>query len=217
MTLRSEILITVATQILALQSRGILRVAVDGVDAAGKTFFANELAAVLQASGRQIIRASVDGFHKPRSVRYRQGRNSPEGFYQDSYDYSKLAQYLLDPLGDGGSRRFRPAIFDHKSDSPVVVPEEVAEPNAILVFDGIFLHRKELRWRWDISIFLEVDFPVSISRLAERDEGSPEVDAESNRRYVDGQKIYLASCNPRSLATIAINNNDLEKPIILAL
>jgi uridine kinase len=53
----------------ALAPDRIVRVAIDGVDGAGKTTFANELAEVVGGLGRPVIRASVDGFHNPRVVR----------------------------------------------------------------------------------------------------------------------------------------------------
>jgi uridine kinase len=59
----------------------------------------------LDRLGVPVIRASVDGFHHPREIRYRLGRDSPEGFYRDSYDLDALQRELLDPLSPGGSRR----------------------------------------------------------------------------------------------------------------
>lgn len=53
----------------------------DGVDGAGKTTFADELAAVLRAAGRTVLRASVDGFHGPQAHRHRRGRHAWEGFW----------------------------------------------------------------------------------------------------------------------------------------
>jgi uridine kinase len=82
------------------------------------------------------------------------------------------------------------------------------------VFDGIFLHRPELRRYWDFSIFLDVGFDVSIPRGAQRGEGSADVDAPENRRYVEGQKIYLRDCEPRKFATVTVNNEDLAAPYI---
>lgn len=70
----------------AQPKRGLL-VGVDGVDGVGKTTFADELGDALRARGREVVRSSADGFHHPRSVRYRLGRSSPEGFYRDSYNY----------------------------------------------------------------------------------------------------------------------------------
>jgi hypothetical protein len=102
-------------------------VAVDGVDGAGKTTFADELAAVLaeDRSAGEVERASVDGFHHPRARRYAAGRTG-ETFWSDSYDYP-----------------------DH-------------------------------------------------------------------RRYVEGQRIYLATCDPRGRADLLVDNRDLGAPRVVA-
>ncbi len=194
---------------------GVVRVGVDGVDGAGKTYFADELAELLKASGRSTIRASVDGFHNPKAIRYRRGRGSPEGFFHDSYDYDQLWAALLDPLGPGGTARYRVAVFDHRADEPVQTPAQQASPGDILILDGIFLHRPELRAYWDYSIFLEVAFDISIPRGAQRGEGSPDPGAPENRRYVEGQKLYLRTCEPKRFATVTINNDDLLAPYVV--
>jgi uridine kinase len=75
------------------------------VDGAGKSMFGDELAQTLASAGRSIIRASIDGFHNPRTLRYRLGRQSPQGYFTDSYDYDWLKAILLDPLSPGGMRR----------------------------------------------------------------------------------------------------------------
>jgi uridine kinase len=212
--MRKSLLSDIANRILARPFTSVLRVAIDGVDGAGKTCFADELVPHLQASARPIIRASVDGFHHPRAHRYKKGPTSPEGFFRDSYNYSLLKATLLEPLRPQGHRRFRRAAFDHRTDSSVEAPMETALPSAILLFDGIFLHRPELRSHWDFSIFLEVDFTISIPRCASRGDGSPDPLAPSNRRYVEGQKLYFAEAQPWTHATLVVDNNDLEKPFI---
>lgn len=187
----------------------VVRVAVDGVDGAGKTVFVDELADVLRQRGAAVLRASVDGFHQPPRVRYRRGRSSPEGFFLDSYEYPRLRRLLLDPLGPRGDRRIVRRVYDVHAEEPV---ESVAEsvPDAqVLVFDGIFLHRPQLRDLWDPSVFLEVDFEISIPRGASRGYGDPDVAAASNRRYIEGQHRYLDTCQPHLHATRIVNNNVL--------
>ena len=209
---RQRVLNVVARQIVRLSPERIVRVAIDGVDGAGKTTFSNELADVIRTLGRPVIQASVDGFHNPRAVRYRRGRSSPEGYFEDSYDYAAVKACLLDPLSPGASRRYRTAVFDHVTDAPVSVPERQAPSSSILLFDGIFLHRPELRPYWDASIFLQVDFAVSVERCASRDGSSPDVHATANRRYVEGHRLYLLACEPAKRATLIIDNNDLSAP-----
>jgi uridine kinase len=196
----------------------ILRIGIDGVDGVGKTVFADTLARAIGALGRPAIRASVDSFHNPREIRYRQGKTSPHGFYTDSYNYGELRRVLLDPLGPGGSRVYCPAIFDHSVNAEVPAQWATADPDAVLVFDGIFLHRPELRDVWDLSIFLDAPFAITIPRGAGRGPGygSADADAASNRRYVEGQRIYLQENGPQSRANLVIDHSDFMHPVVVA-
>ena len=194
-----------------------IRVAIDGVDGAGKTMLADALAPLVIAKGREVIRAGVDDFHNPRAVRYARGRHSPEGFYLDSYDYTAFRRLLLDPFGPDGSGNYVARHFDHRADRPVTPESQQSPPTAVLIVDGIFLHRLELREWWDLSVFLQVDPAVSRERNAARD-GTPDAldpDTPSNRRYAGGQQRYLAECRPEQQADIVIDYNDLRAPKIL--
>ncbi len=200
---RVELVSAVAARIRAAGAR---RVAVDGVDGAGKTTFADELAGAL---GNDAVRVSIDGFHNPRAVRYARGRDDPEGFYRDSYDYASFVAAVLEPAD-----AVVPAVFDHETDSRVEAAPVPLGPGSILVVDGIFLHRDELTRWWDFSVWLEVPFAVSIPRGASRGIGfgSPDPDAPGNRRYVEGQRLYLRECDPRRRATVVVDNTDLAFP-----
>ena len=213
---RTEVVGQVVDLVTARRRPGrVLRVGVDGVDGAGKTVLGDELAAALRRQGIDVIRASVDGFHRPAEVRYQQGRRSPRGFYEDSYDYDALRRELLDPLGENGSGRYRIAAFDVLREAPVAVPQLVAGADAVLVLDGIFLHRPELSGAFDLTVFVRVPFEVSVPRCAGRDGGSPDPASETVRRYVEGQRHYLALCRPELAADVVLDNTDLAAPSIV--
>jgi uridine kinase len=72
-----------ATAIVAARSGHPTRVAIDGVDGSGKTTLADELVEPIRRAGRDVIRASIDGFHDPRAVRYARGRDSPDGYLRE--------------------------------------------------------------------------------------------------------------------------------------
>lgn len=215
-TQRAFLLGSVAGSVVALDSSRRLLVAVDGVDGAGKSTFADELAEEVRALRRPVIRASADGFHRCAVERYRLGRSSPSGFYRDSYDYDRMRAELLNPCSSGGTGLFRDAVFDVDRDVSVEGRLRVAPSDAIVIIDGLFLHRREIRRYWDYSIFLDVDFEVSIPRGASRGSsyGSPNPAAPSNRRYVEGQRLYFHDAQPTLRASIVIDNNDLSHPTI---
>jgi uridine kinase len=212
---RRQLLSELAARLVVASPDHTLRVAIDGADGAGKTTFADELGTVVGDMGRPVIRASVDGFHNLKAVRYQRGRHSPEGFFEDSYNYLALKRYLLDPLSPGGSRRYRRAFFDHVTDDIVPAKDLEALPSSILLIDGIFLHRPELVDYWDASVFLRTGFALSVARCASRDGSSPDPADPSNRRYVEGQRLYLRSCQPEAKATVVVDYNDLAAPSII--
>ncbi len=190
------------------------RVAVDGIDGAGKTVFAEELAAVLRDRGRPVVRVSVDDFHHVRAVRYRRGRTSPEGFFLDCYDYARFRADVLAPFAPGGDRWYRARAHDLATDRVLDPPRTQALRDAVLVVDGIFLHRDELAGDWDLSVFLDVPFAVTAARMAERDGTHPDPEHHTMARYVDAQRRYLETCRPRERACVVVDNHDPRNPTV---
>ncbi|MCC3290447.1 uridine kinase [Arthrobacter sp. zg-Y1110] len=212
---RAAFLSELAAVLLPLRPDSRLLVAIDGVDGAGKTTFADELAGVLGGAGdgpqRRILRVTIDAFHNVRSVRYRRGRRSPEGFWRDSYNLEQFTEYALEPLASGAAW-FRNQGHDLATDA-VLDPEPVmAAKDAVVLIDGLFLHREELRNFWDFSVFLAVPFEVTASRMAARDgtgAGARQAGAANpgEERYVGGQRLYFAAEDPAARADLVLDNS----------
>jgi len=190
-------------------------VALDGVDGAGKTRLACELAALV-APGREVHRASVDGFHRVRAQRYARGRTA-ETFFEDSYDHHAIRHRLVVPFRAG--EPWTRAVHDVEREEAVEpVPEPSAGPDAVLLVDGIFLHRPELVGLWDATVFVDVPFEVSVprgnARFGELTAQAADPASAANARYVGGQRLYLAQVRPAERATWVLDNTDLEAPVL---
>lgn len=204
---RKVLLESLSAEILHQYGRGRTIVAIDGPDGAGKTRFADDLASVVRTSGHPVFRASIDDFHRPRAERHVRGKDSPDGVYRDSFDYSALRRVLIEPFRLGGSTAFVTAIFDLGRDAQVEPKWLTGPDDAILIIDGIFLNRPELRGLWNYSVWLDVPAEIAEARLTGRDGGS-----STSSRYSGGQAIYLEEADPRSAATAIIDNGDFEAP-----
>jgi uridine kinase len=217
---RKELVLDLALRISRIPCAHPVRVAIDGVDAAGKTSLADELVAPLERLGRPVIRASIDGFHNPSSVRYRRGETSAEGYFRDSFNYPALIEALLYPLDPAGDRQFRRAIFDVRANTPVESPVENAAENAALLFDGVFLLIPELRPYWDYSVFVRAAFDVTLARAETRDRelfgSASKTRARYEQRYVPGQRLYLAEVDPGRHASVIVDNDDVTSPRLSA-
>lgn len=216
---RSDLLEQLAEAIESARAGHPLRVAVDGPPASGKTMLADELAAVLRARSREVIRASIDDFLFPRTQRYRRGQYSAESCYFDAHDRDAIRRVLLDPLGPGGDRRFQTAVYHRETDTTASPPAATAPADAVLLFDGVFLLRPELIDRWDLSIFVSVTFDRTLERAQARGAAlaglatdTTEIERSWNERYIPSQKLYFTQVHPTDHADIIVNNNELQRP-----
>jgi len=191
MTGRKAVLDELAALIVSASAGRRLRVAIDGRTASGKTVLADELAVAIQAKGRPAIRTSIDGFHRPKIERYARGRYSAEGYYYDARDLDAVRTMLLDPL---------------------------APADAVLVVDGTFLQRPELRDGWDLTIFVATSEAVAaqrgVSRDANRLGGEEAAQKLFAQRYRPAFHLYDCLCSPAQSADVIVNNNDFSFPAL---
>jgi uridine kinase len=210
----SELFSIIVKEIESRKGDSVFMVAIDGVDAAGKTMFAARLSEELRNRNHKVIESSMDGFHNPRVIRYKMGRDSPEGYYRDSFNINAVKVVLLEPLLQGNLHMTQ--AFDYKTDLATPFEGVLAKSGTILVFEGVFSLGPELRDFWDYKIYLVVSPEESLRRGVQRDPGEKdEIERRYKVRYLPGQELYKAEAKPREAADIIVDYNDPENPGIL--
>lgn len=210
---RQLVLVDLLGLMLAVRPGERAVIAIDGVDGAGKSHLSAELVALAsRVAGREVLGVSLDGFHRPRAQRYAAG-TGPEGFYRGSYDYEAFRRKVLGPFRSG--RELVPAVWDVTTDTAVYPDPVETTDDALLLVDGLFLHRPELAADWDASLFVRVPFEISVprgnQRFPDRVGGDQDPDHQANRRYVGGQRLYLQEAEVWR-ATWVLDNSDLARP-----
>ena len=215
---REDLIAELASVINNIKIPHPVKVAIDGGGNAGKTTFANELQKDLENLGRKVIRSTIDGFHNPPKIRRRQGKFSPKGYLEDSYNYPLLKKYLLDPLGPEGNLKYKESIYNFKINEPTNSKFKAATKDSILLFDGIFLFNEHLVHYWDYKLYIDASFENTMQRAIIRDSdlfgGRKKVIKLYRKRYIPGQEMYLNLCNPINTSDIVFNNNDFRNPIV---
>jgi uridine kinase len=157
------------------------RIAIDGPDAAGKTTLAEELATLL---GAGVTRIGADAYLRPPEERYRRGRESPEGCYDDAVDYEARRASVVEALAtrDRGLCLPLPA----RARRPLVATRlvEISEEESL---------RRGVRRDGALHT-------------------SPEVAEHLYRvRYLPAQRMYQARVRPRDRADVVVVN---ERPAV---
>lgn len=217
-THRALILDKFASLILAINFNRPIRIAIDGRTASGKSTLTDELAHILSMNGRDVIHTSIDGFHRSRAERYSRGRYSAEGYYYDARDLDAINTLLLVPLGPGGDRLYRTASFDLDNDKPIEQQPLLALNDSILLVDGTFLQRPELRDGWDLTVFVDTSEQTSEQRGIHRDAnhlgGLEAAQHLYATRYRPAFNIYESACQPASIADAVFKNDDFNSPLL---
>jgi uridine kinase len=213
---RKDMIEALVAHILALDLRHPVRVGISGITASGKTTLGRELTEEIRRQGRPAVQTSIDDFHNPSAIRYRQGRTSARGYYEDAYDFAAVRTRLLEPLGPEGNRRYQLTSLELKTDVPLDPTPETATDDLVLVVDGTFTFRPEINECWDFRIFVDTDFELALQRGSER-EAKAFGSAEKARqmfedRYHAASRMYLEECQPAEAAQAVVRNNEIQNP-----
>lgn len=211
---RAAVLRRIAQMIIGIQRLHPIRVGVDGFSASGKSTLADELAAAVTEHGRTCFRADLDDFKRPRAERH----PGPEGFYRDAFDLDAIRMLLLSPLGPDGDRQVRLRFFDQQAQRPFPIEVQSVPADAVVIADGAYLLRPELRDQWDFRIFVEIDFDLVLARGTARDVAwmdSEQAAAEQYRGYyIPAERLYDAEVDPRTHADVVVDNRTVADPIL---
>lgn len=187
-TPRIDFLRILAAEILHNYGRGRTIIAIDGTDAAARTAFADDLAAVFREDEKHVFRASLRYFQHSRAEQQRLAPDTTERQYLVGYDYSALRRVLVEPFRLGGSTGFVTEEFDPDRDTWIQPTWQTAPADAILIIDGDCINRPELHGLWLYSVLLE---------------GAP---------VNESQARYLAEVHPRDVVSAVVDTTNGEAP-----
>jgi HAD superfamily hydrolase (TIGR01549 family) len=186
-------------------------IGINGIDGSGKTKFAESLEKFLISRNYETQAIHLDDFHNPRALRYA-GENQIENYFNRSFNFNLVIEKLLAPLRKKSSFSTRLTLLDLSTDKYDIEKEYSYNHNTIVIFEGVFLFRKELAPYIDYKIFLDIPFEESLKRASARD--SEEIFNKYESKYLPAQVRYLEEYPPREMADMVIDNTDWEYPTI---
>lgn len=218
---RAEVLAALADDIgRRRRADRVLRVAIDGRAAAGKTSTARELSAILCARGLTVVSVSIDHFHRPghkyRSINHEW---TPEAYFAEGYDYALFRGLVLEPLAAGGSGVIQPRHWNSGTDEPFPEERVAVAPGTIAIVEGVFLGRPEFDECFDYRLWVSIATETMVARGRVRDAEMVGSEEEAARRYVRVRaplyELYEQRCAPAQKSDAVLENEDVERPRLL--
>ena len=181
-----------------------LRFGLDGPVETDTRALADDVAAALADRAVPMARVSLAHFLRARSLRLEHGRDDPDALYRTWYDVPALRREVLDPLAPGGRGSWLPRLRDPGSDRAFRDPVRPAVPGTVLVLDGRFLLRDDVRGGLDVVAHLDVS-PTARARR---------VPAEEAERLLPAWQTYLDDVGPASLADVTVRFDHPDRPAL---
>jgi uridine kinase len=194
-------------------------IAIDGIDCSGKSQLSLELTKIL-ASNSNIVLIHADDFLNPKLIREKQGKWSFKGFYEDFFDFNKLHTKVLEPLIRGQEVDFCFSPIQIRNEQDVIGNKIRYQINTddIVIVEGLFLLRPELKDMFDFKIRLNIPDSEVIERALLRDVGvfggMDYVLQGYKLQSLPAQEHYTQICQPNKNADIVIENSEINNPRI---
>jgi uridine kinase len=189
-----KVLEEVASRILGLGRPRTVLVGIDGRGGSGKSTFARELAAVLP----NATVVQFDDFYRPADER--KGRAASDGEeVGGSFDWRRVRDQVLQPLVDGAGARYQR--YDWESDE--LAEWHLISPVGIVIVEGNYSTRGELRDYYDLTIWVDTPQEVRLRRGVERD--GEHARARWLEDWIPEEDRYVGAHQPADRADIVIS------------
>lgn len=167
-----------------------LLVCIDGFGGSGKSTLSDTIRDAPEVSA--VVEG--DDFYGPSDTDW--AGFSPQEGYERFFDHERLAREVLRPLGRGEHTRYQR--YDWQNN---VLGDWVDLPaEGVVVVEGVYMLRPQLREFWDLSIFVDTPWPIRLDRQVSRGENTE----DDIRLWTDAEKYYERAFEPASRADLVL-------------
>ncbi len=184
-------------------------IGINGIDCSGKSIFAESFVKFLIARGFTTQTINLDDFHNPRAYRY-SGKDQAENYYNKSFNVTGIINNLFVPIHNKDTFSTRLTLLNLLTDGYEIEKEFSFDSDTLVIFEGVFLFRRELSPYIDYKVFLEIPFQESKRRARIRDNKASL--RKYDEKYLPAQRKYLEEYPPDETADMIIDNSDWECP-----
>jgi len=194
-----------------LSQRVSLLVAISGIDGSGKSTIAQQVVGKLKSRGLDAALIGLDAWHHPPEKRF--NKDAPaQHFYHHAFRFNELFNILINPLRHTRSAHITVELTRLPENDLYLHSYDLDEVD-VIVLEGIFLFKKELRKNYDLAFWVECSFETALQRaLLRNQEGlsKEEIIRDYHTIYFPAQRIHLTRDDPKSNVDGIVENDEQE-------
>ncbi|QUH21614.1 uridine kinase [Alkaliphilus sp. B6464] len=184
-------------------------VAIDGLGGSGKTTITKSIAENLKTKGYNPVIIHIDDFIQPKSVRYNEKYEEWFCYYHLQWRYKYLIDNILCPIYDGEKMIDRKIeLYDKDIDEYKVKDFKYDSDKSLLIIEGVFLQRPELKKFLNYVIYLDIPKDIRLERVIKRDRyigNDQQIVDKYKTRYFPAEERYISTCCPKDNADLVIS------------
>ncbi|MDP4146698.1 MAG: uridine kinase [Bacillota bacterium] len=190
-------------------SNRVYIIGVDGLGGAGKSTLVNSLKLQLQNENYYSYVLHIDDFIHPKRIRYDLSKEEWYCYYDVQWRYDYLVKEILSPIKNGEIIDKQIERYNKEDDGYFTEGVHLVH-GSVLILEGIFLQRKELKAYLDFTIYIDVPQEVRLNRVLARDGymGGPEdIKCKYEKRYFPAEERYILEYSPIENADFVLKNS----------
>lgn len=184
-----------------------LVIGIDGLGGAGKSTIVNLLKQKLLSDNYHSFILHIDYFIHPRYIRYNEFKEEWHCYYDIQWRYDYLIKEILAPIKKGIQIDKQIELYNKEKDAYILEPIKISK-GSILLLEGIFLQRKEIKEYLDYIIYLEVPKDLRLNRVINRDGyigNLEDIKSKYEKRYFPAEDKYIEEYSPAENADFVLN------------
>lgn len=188
----------------------MLIIGIDGLGGAGKSYFSEKLKKILSQQNYSVEIIHIDDFIYNRNIRY--NPNYPEWYcyYFLQWRYEYLKSELIYQLKRDNEFHGSVKLYDKEKDKYFLQRLDISK-NSVVIIEGVFLQREELKNIFDFIIYINVNKEKRIERILNRDiyiGNHDDILRKYNVRYFPAEEKYCLENEPIKNANFILNEED---------